>query len=650
MDAGGKLPGAVRAAAVAAVVVAGTITVSSAAASAPTVPCSAGGAGLVSAVKKADNGTGPKTITLAHGCTYTLTAPSDYWYGPDALPAITTTVVIEGNGAKIARTGTTPFRFFFVSANPLASSTPSYVSLGAGNLTLKDLTLTGGLAKGGNGGGLDGGGGGAGMGGAIFNQGRLTLQRVTISHNTAQGGDGGGAANGAGGGGIGTDALSTSPYGGGGMTSTDEFAGLPASTNGGGSAGGGGSGFAGEVGQNGGVSCGDCGGAGGGPETGLGGLGGGATVIDGSSLSGDGAGGGGGGSVNLAGDGGFGGGGGGSDSGGTPGHGGFGAGAGSVANSGSGGGGGGAGLGGGIFNEQGTVTVVNSTLAQNTATGGTPSNAATPGSGLGGGIFNLNGSVSVTNSTITANTVSGGSTPITPSNAGGIYNLGANAHTAVSSTVTLTNTILAHTPSGLPDLFDGIPSNVGYVNSSNTNNMATASTNASHADIIETTDPNDSNITGSPSKQDPKLGPLKFNGGPGMFTELPAVQSPAINRGVSSGAPATDERGFKRPQGRAVDIGAVEYEVPVALKPPRVSGTPKVGSKVTCVNATWQTREGPTHFRYGWRDNGTLIAGDTQSTLVLGSHEVGHKIACQVTASNVAGAKTVVSLPVTVAK
>jgi predicted outer membrane repeat protein len=55
----------------------------------------------------------------------------------------------------------------------------------------------------------------------------------------------------------------------------------------------------------------------------------------------------------------------------------------------------------------------------------------------------------------------------------------------------------------------------------------------------------------------PQLGPLTNNGGPTQ-TQLPGTRSPAIDAGTGSGAPATDQRGTIRPQGAAVDIGAVE--------------------------------------------------------------------------------------------
>jgi hypothetical protein len=57
---------------------------------------------------------------------------------------------------------------------------------------------------------------------------------------------------------------------------------------------------------------------------------------------------------------------------------------------------------------------------------------------------------------------------------------------------------------------------------------------------------------------DPKLGPLADNGGPTLTMAL-LPGSPAIDAGNTSLAPATDQRGFSRPAGRAADIGAFEY-------------------------------------------------------------------------------------------
>jgi hypothetical protein len=72
-------------------------------------------------------------------------------------------------------------------------------------------------------------------------------------------------------------------------------------------------------------------------------------------------------------------------------------------------------------------------------------------------------------------------------------------------------------------------------------------------------------VAGDQQGVDPLLGPLADNGGP-TRTHLPGPGSPAIDGGVASNCPATDQRGVARPQdgdddGSAVcDAGAVEVE------------------------------------------------------------------------------------------
>ena len=133
----------------------------------------------------------------------------------------------------------------------------------AGNLTLTDDAITSNIAQGGNG----GGGGGAGLGGGIFNMGTLSLQASTLSGNLAVGGNSGSY----GGGGISGGSGGNSGY-------------LGSSGGSGGFGGGGGSGGAGlRIG-------------GGGGSGGFGGGGGGSSFSDFSSGGGGGAGGFGGGS------------------------------------------------------------------------------------------------------------------------------------------------------------------------------------------------------------------------------------------------------------------------------------------------------------------------------------------------------------------
>jgi hypothetical protein len=60
---------------------------------------------------------------------------------------------------------------------------------------------------------------------------------------------------------------------------------------------------------------------------------------------------------------------------------------------------------------------------------------------------------------------------------------------------------------------------------------------------------------------DPLLGPLQDNGG-STDTHLPMLGSPAIDAGDATTALPRDQRGVRRPQGPASDIGSVEVEVP----------------------------------------------------------------------------------------
>jgi hypothetical protein len=76
-------------------------------------------ASLEAAINAANAAAGADTVQLGRGCTYTLTAVDNNWYGPTGLPAIASDVTIEGNGATIARSLVAPsFRLFFVGADP----------------------------------------------------------------------------------------------------------------------------------------------------------------------------------------------------------------------------------------------------------------------------------------------------------------------------------------------------------------------------------------------------------------------------------------------------------------------------------------------------------------------------------------------------
>jgi hypothetical protein len=467
-------------------------------------------------------GSSPGTVQLA--------TVGDNTFGPSAI-IITNQIVIAGpmgtNGIIIARSNGAPvMRLFYVSP--------------AGALSLKNLTLTNGLAQGGVGGSGDqrggSGGGGGGVGGAVFNWGTLNLENTTLVGNRALGGAGGGAGG-----------LGEGSGGGGGGMAGDGGVGGGATTggNGGGPSGGlGGSGTA----------------AGGGGGIGGGGGGGGSSFTSGSGsgIGGDGGfagGGGGGGAYNtlgfgggaggaggIGGFGGGGGGGGGGTPGGTIGQPGF-AGGGSGATSDNTGnvgsaGGGGAGMGGAVFNVYGLVTVTNCTFSANVAIGGQGgilySSVGTNGLGLGGGIFNADGIVSILNCTFAYNQANQGG--------GGIYNLADGQ----GASVFLRNSILAYTPAGASDYaatgISGTTTNLGN------NNLIRL--NAGFAGGIV-------------SSADPLLSPLQNNAGPAL-THVPFNHSPAVDAGDNTGLPPTDQRGYPRiadgnDDGVArVDLGAVE--------------------------------------------------------------------------------------------
>ena len=135
---------------------------------------------------------GPDTVTFdssLDGKTITLSTVGDTSVGPSAF-LIASTIVIDGpggdSGITLSAAGTA-MRFFDVT----------------GNLTLQNLTLSGGTALGAAG-GSGNGSGRDGLGGAIFNQSLLTILDCTLTGNTAQGGAGGlgGGSGGAGKGGA----------------------------------------------------------------------------------------------------------------------------------------------------------------------------------------------------------------------------------------------------------------------------------------------------------------------------------------------------------------------------------------------------------------------------------------------------------------
>ena len=135
----------------------GIVALSGAADAAVAVPCSA--SSLISAISIANTTPADDSLSLASGCVYSFAAANNTTDDGNALPVITGSVSIAGNGATITRSGSAAFRLLDVAST--------------GSLSLSDMTLSNGLVNVTNG------------GGAIFNHGPLTVTSTTFSGNAS---------------------------------------------------------------------------------------------------------------------------------------------------------------------------------------------------------------------------------------------------------------------------------------------------------------------------------------------------------------------------------------------------------------------------------------------------------------------------------
>jgi hypothetical protein len=231
------------------------------------------------------------------------------------------------------------------------------------------------------------------------------------------------------------------------------------------------------------------------------------------------------------------------------------------------------GSGGGLYND-GTVTISNSTFANNSATGkfgeggglyndgtvtisnSTFANNSAP-NGYGGGIENYNGTLSITNSTIANNSASGG-------DGGGIYN--------AFSTVSISNSTIANnSASGGGGLYDNggttnISGSIVANNSAPNGDNCSGTSPVSHGYNLESGTDCGFRGTGDLQNTNPQLDPngLQNNGGPTQTIALLST-SPAIDTIPASNCPTTDQRGNPRPDGtgeNTCDMGAYESNYP----------------------------------------------------------------------------------------
>jgi hypothetical protein len=202
---------------------------------------------------------------------------------------------------------------------------------------------------------------------------------------------------------------------------------------------------------------------------------------------------------------------------------------------------GGNGNGGAIYTH-GELVMTNCTLWANKAEGGDAIIASAGGAGSGGGLCANAGSVTLQNVSFAGNSAVGGRDLAGRDTALLANNQGGGIFASTNSTVSLSNTILAYSPSGwnsLGTVIDG-----GH----NISSDGTAGFTA----------------VSSKNNTDPILGPLGDYGG-GQLTLPLLAGSPAIDAGDSDSCPPTDQRGISRPYGSGCDIGAFESAPPYTV-------------------------------------------------------------------------------------
>src|SRR3954467_4384461 len=126
----------------AAVLAAGFMASAAADAHAATITVDAGDTLGLNAGINTRNAT-PAADTVQISGTYTFTTADNSWYGPNALPAITTDVTLTGTaaGTLIRASNATRLRLFYVSGGRSG--------LSAGALRLRNVELANGIARGG---------------------------------------------------------------------------------------------------------------------------------------------------------------------------------------------------------------------------------------------------------------------------------------------------------------------------------------------------------------------------------------------------------------------------------------------------------------------------------------------------------------------
>lgn len=248
-----------------------------------------------------------------------------------------------------------------------------------------------------------------------------------------------------------------------------------------------------------------------------------------------------------------------------------------------------AGDGGGIYSRNAYSTFTNTTLVGNVATLGNGGGFYSSGfddyftletstlSGntavtSGGGVFITNSAnLTLKNSTISGNSAGSG---------GGIYNAGDYAHVRLEHSTLSENQAVNNGGGIYQNSSDG--SSLYIANTIVAGNVAVTSPDI-HAENSDRFSASGNNLTNGI----PLLSPLGDYGGPTQ-TMPPMFGSPAIDTGADyyTNFFATDQRGYPRLSGDHVDIGAVEAQGAFANNPPELASPMVSGTGVVTLNVT----------------------------------------------------------------
>ncbi|HTA05765.1 MAG TPA: choice-of-anchor Q domain-containing protein [Solirubrobacteraceae bacterium] len=352
--------------------------------------------------------------------------------------------------------------------------------------------------------------------------------------------------------------------------------------------------------------------------------------------------------------------------------------------------------GGAIFNE-GTLNVIETSVAQNTALAEGRSNNTELGDAQGGGIFNI-GRLLIADSTISANTVQAGGQQSEAVGGGvdsGIYNFSSDNSVAIANTTIVGNLASAGTTKEPPlvvggglamdggflnhvTLYDNTasPANAWEAWAGNLYDTYGAGTWIQNSIVAEGHSSEGPNCLFQSFQPEHEVDNLEDDGGlhpecgfsvdDGSLVGIsPELQPPAANGGLTEtlaptpGSPVieasyecegpfgisgtgwetaivsldVDQRGEHRDF--PCDIGAFQTERPSVIVPPSIAGTAQVGATLTCDFGSW-TGEGTPTYTFEWLRNG-VSAGDLTTFYTVAPRDEGSDIACLVTATGTYG-------------